>query len=615
MQQHLEQILDDMDILRPFALQNQENNAELRSTMRRIIQHVEYLQRNPSISPTQHQSIVALLAQLLDAEHGTLLKGHHDTGLSEQDHLQLQTHVAERQDMLRAIQQDWPALQIFLSNCQDLLGKAPATKADLSQQVRELEKVLREHLHQDGQLRTELNQFINALQGSIGSVLHVLDEVGEDAPELKQTQSILQHDLPDDPVEAKALLQQAREGLVQAGKKLSAASQTMHDNMQQQVSQMTDLSSRLKEAEHAARKDPLTGLANRRKLAEYLTSLPQGISISFVMIDIDFFKKVNDRYGHEELAEKFYALDVEILRTLDVATFCSRLPQQVAELFGVPQTWLTFIDDSKAARFVRGKGETLLVKRDNFVALFPQPDRPLVANENLAPYFMLLPPARREHFRSLALVPLHLDGELVGSLNQADPDPRRFNPDYNPIYLERLAVKLSIGLSNVIAHEQLQHLAYHDPLTALPNRRAMERFLNAELARVKRYGGEISVAFLDLDRLKVVNDSHGHDYGDALLKYLADGLNKMSRQTDLCTRLAGDEFVLLLPQTDRENAEGLLARMVAQFFKSPLKFKGQSLKVSISYGIASSQEEQHPAALLKLADSRLYEIKRRKKSI
>jgi len=299
MQRHLEQILEDMDILRPFALQNQESNAELRSTMRRIVQHVEHLQRTPNITPEHHQFIVVLLAQLLDAEHGILLKGHRDTGLSEQEHLQLQTHVAERKKMLQAIQQDWPALQIFLNNCQDLLGQAPTTNDDLGQHIRELEKCLREHLHQDGQLRTELNQFINALQGSIGSVLHVLDEVGEDAPELKQTQSILQHDLPDDPVEAKALLQQAREGLVQAGNKLAAASQTMHDNMQQQVSQMTDLSSRLEEAEHAARKDPLTGLANRRKLAEFLSSLPDDINISFVMVDIDFFKKINDRYGHD----------------------------------------------------------------------------------------------------------------------------------------------------------------------------------------------------------------------------------------------------------------------------------------------------------------------------
>jgi len=73
----------------------------------------------------------------------------------------------------------------------------------------------------------------------------------------------------------------------------------VRDNMQRQVSQMSELSNRLEEAEHAARKDPLTGLANRRKLAEFLASLPQDISICFVMIDIDFFKKINDRYGHD----------------------------------------------------------------------------------------------------------------------------------------------------------------------------------------------------------------------------------------------------------------------------------------------------------------------------
>jgi len=299
MQQHLEQILEEMDVLRPLVLQNEEGNAEIRSIMRRIFQHVEYIQSTPHIDPAYHQFIIVLLTQLLDSEHGILLKGKHDETLPEQELQQLQSHVSERLNMLQAIQQDWPALQAFLSNCHDLLGKNPAVSDDLGEQIRKLEKCLREHLQQDGQLRTELNQFINALQGSIGSVLHVLDEVGEDAPELKQTQNILQQDLPDDPIQAKALLQQAREGLVQAGNKLTSASQTMRDNMQQQVSQMTDLSSRLEEAEHAARKDPLTGLANRRKLAEFLSSLKEDSNISFIMIDIDHFKKINDRYGHD----------------------------------------------------------------------------------------------------------------------------------------------------------------------------------------------------------------------------------------------------------------------------------------------------------------------------
>ena len=82
-------------------------------------------------------------------------------------------------------------------------------------------------------------------------------------------------------------------------------------------------------------------------------------------------------HEHEELADKFYALDVEILKMLDVETFCRALPKKVAALFTVPHCWLTFIDDSRAARFVRGKSEVLLVKRDTFVGLLPQAERPL----------------------------------------------------------------------------------------------------------------------------------------------------------------------------------------------------------------------------------------------
>ena len=320
-------------------------------------------------------------------------------------------------------------------------------------------------------------------------------------------------------------------------------------------------------------------------------------------------------HEQEVLAEKFHQLDLQILQMLDVATFCRLLPQQIAELFDVPHVWLTIIEDCRAARFMRGKGETTLVGRAVFEQLLPDPGRPLVINEDLTEYFRLLPASRREHFRSLALVPLHLDGEPVGSLNQADPDPRRFSPHYNPIHLERLAVKLSLGLSNVIAHERLRCLAYQDSLTALPNRRAMESFLEVELARIERYGGEMALVFLDLDRFKAVNDGYGHDHGDALLQYLADGLRKMCRQSDLPTRLAGDEFVLLLPETGLGHAGELMQRMENEFTRRPLQFKGASIPVRLSYGIASSREALKAHDLLKLADSRLYEAKRNKRSV
>ena len=317
----------------------------------------------------------------------------------------------------------------------------------------------------------------------------------------------------------------------------------------------------------------------------------------------------------EVLAERFHQLDLHILQMLDVATLCRTLPQRICELFEVPHVWLTIIEDSSAARFMRGKGETVLLPRELFSRLLPQPQKPLVINDQLSDYYRLLPPSRREHFRSLAMVPLHLDGEAVGSLNQADPDPGRFSPHYNPIHLERLAVKLSLGLSNAIAHERLRHMAYQDPLTGLPNRRAMESSLAAELGRVDRYGRELALVFIDLDGFKGVNDSYGHDHGDALLQYLADGMRKMSRQSDLVTRLAGDEFVLLLPETDLQQAAELLQRMEYEFSRRPLVFKGATLPLRLSYGIASSKETDQALELLKLADSRLYAAKRDKQAL
>jgi diguanylate cyclase (GGDEF)-like protein len=143
----------------------------------------------------------------------------------------------------------------------------------------------------------------------------------------------------------------------------------------------------------------------------------------------------------------------------------------------------------------------------------------------------------------------------------------------------------------------------------------MERFLCAELARLKRYGGDLAVAFIDLDQFKRVNDTFGHDYGDALLQYLADGLRKMSRQSDLATRLAGDEFILILPQTSKAKASELLKRIEMEFTSRPLTFRGEVLEIKISYGIASSDEHLDYSELLRLADRRLYESKRGKQAV
>lgn len=324
----------------------------------------------------------------------------------------------------------------------------------------------------------------------------------------------------------------------------------------------------------------------------------------------------------ERLAEKFHLLETKILGVLNFREFLQVLQEQIGDIFAVPHVWFSLIADEEAAlpieRAALGskmREHLNLIERQRFEKLFGKSDRPRLENENLGPYLALLPEREKFPFKSLAMVPVFLDGTLVGSLNLADSSPLRFHPGYNPVHLERLAVKVSLFLSNVTAHEKLQYLAFRDPLTELHNRRAMEQTLEREFARALRYHSHLSLAYVDLDLFKIVNDTYGHDCGDALLKYLAEGLTRMSRKSDMVSRLAGDEFVLLLPETLLAHAGLLLQRMADRFGAEPLVWQGAEVSIRISYGIASVLEDQVGSAemLLKLADERLYARKRSRK--
>jgi diguanylate cyclase (GGDEF)-like protein len=122
--------------------------------------------------------------------------------------------------------------------------------------------------------------------------------------------------------------------------------------------------------------------------------------------------------------------------------------------------------------------------------------------------------------------------------------------------------------------------------------------------------------FLDLDLLQQVTATHGHDCGDALLQDLAEGMLQMCRQSDLVTRLAGDEFVLLLPETVLEQAQGLLERISAKFVEQPMSWMEEKISIQLSFGISSvlEVEVESAQALFKLADERLYQKKQQRKS-
>lgn len=136
------------------------------------------------------------------------------------------------------------------------------------------------------------------------------------------------------------------------------------------------------------------------------------------------------------------------------------------------------------------------------------------------------------------------------------------------------------------AEEYVQHLAYHDPLTELPNRMLLRDRLRQAIALVERDKSALALMFVDLDRFKLVNDVHGHDVGDLLLKAVANRLRDCVRRSDSVARIGGDEFIVLL--TTLETADGAMkvAEKIRKSIDAPFTLAEHTLHVSSSIGVA-----------------------------
>jgi diguanylate cyclase (GGDEF)-like protein/PAS domain S-box-containing protein len=157
--------------------------------------------------------------------------------------------------------------------------------------------------------------------------------------------------------------------------------------------------------------------------------------------------------------------------------------------------------------------------------------------------------------------------------------------------------------------QRIEHLAYYDALTDLPNRALLTQRAELALALAGRRREEVAVLFLDLDRFKEVNDSLGHAEGDTLLVQAAARLRELTRETDTICRLGGDEFVLLLPDTGQPGAARLASKLVTAFGQ-PFVVAGHSLRVTVSAGIALYPHDGTTFnELLKNADTALYRAK------
>jgi two-component system cell cycle response regulator len=199
------------------------------------------------------------------------------------------------------------------------------------------------------------------------------------------------------------------------------------------------------------------------------------------------------------------------------------------------------------------------------------------------------------------------------------------NPKYAPYpygmfgwsnEVSRLIIILTasaLSLALVSRSQKLLQLATRDPLTGLFNRGYVDDRFTVELSRARRYGKVLTVAVIDADRFKSLNDTHGHPAGDLALRKIGNLLSDSFRQSDTAGRYGGEEFVVILPETDMAAAQQKLESLRESVASTPIELgtRGEQVQVTISAGLASfPQDGEHAAELFALADERMFQAKR-----
>ena len=156
---------------------------------------------------------------------------------------------------------------------------------------------------------------------------------------------------------------------------------------------------------------------------------------------------------------------------------------------------------------------------------------------------------------------------------------------------------------------ELDRLAHLDPLVPITNRRGMMRELETMIARRERHGTPAAMLFVDLNGLKILNDSYGHGGGDAALVHVAEQLMAGVRSSDCVARLGGDEFCVLLDHADEASAIETAQRLVHSIATDEFWLDGKAVPLSVAIGMTLIQPGDSPAAVLSRADQAMYRVK------
>lgn len=219
---------------------------------------------------------------------------------------------------------------------------------------------------------------------------------------------------------------------------------------------------------------------------------------------------------------------------------------------------------------------------------------------------------RSEQGRRVVAVPLISNERVFGVLEAVrESETSRAFSKSDVVLLDSLALPIAFALANSVRIAEAERLSQTDDLTKLHNARYLRQYLTNEIKRARRYNSSVAAIFLDLDDFKRINDIHGHLVGSHVLMEMAAVILASVRDTDAVARYGGDEFVVILPETNMEQAERVASRLRQKTERH--EFTGGrrlQLKLTASFGIAAFPEHaQSPQQLVASADTAMYEAK------
>jgi diguanylate cyclase (GGDEF)-like protein/PAS domain S-box-containing protein len=324
---------------------------------------------------------------------------------------------------------------------------------------------------------------------------------------------------------------------------------------------------------------------------------------------------------YSELDRVFFRDEVEFLESIaDLAgAVILSAEREVARRFAEDER-VRGEDRFRALIENASEGIALVDERGQFLYLAPSTERVLGYREsdligrNFAD--LVHPDDLETARRNMRTLCASAGGEVAGEIRllHANGDWRWIDGTYKNLLFNPAVRAIVINYRDVTARkldeEQLQHLAYRDPLTDLPNRFLFHDRLEQALEQARRRETNVAVMYVDLDRFKVVNDTLGHTIGDQLLQIVSRRLRDVLRADDTIARLGGDEFAVILPEIKRIEDAGSVARKLISSMRAPISVGGHELHVTASVGISMFPGDgSDVVTLIKHADAALYRAK------